>query len=296
MVHHLDPRYRPIVYDIAMSAEQIQQWAADGVPPGGTRTRAAQAGRRGGQVSSQVSRGDNLSPLAEDESQQVSRGDNVPPLETQRRGDNSGGSGVTNPAFRGDSGVTRTVHEPSTEPSSSSPPSAAAPAAPAAQRGGGMNDQPPPAAFDLLPGNRPQPPQRHPRCDRETDPGPRRLRLAQSRNPQTADRRRNRRPARCSRTNPARLAGHPEPTLAHTSASPLVWTMRSTHPLTRRSAPRRTTLPLPRVSPADHRTSGPTTLRHPTRPRPPSRPMSATAQCCRVACLKSASPVPGSAH
>jgi hypothetical protein len=136
-VDHLDPRYRPIVYDVALSPEQIQQWATDGVPPAGTRTRAAQAGRRSVRVSSQVSRGDNLSPLAEDESQQVSRGDSLSPLESERRGDNSARSAVTNPAFRGDTGVTRTIHEPSREPSSSSPPPAHAPAAGTAATGGG---------------------------------------------------------------------------------------------------------------------------------------------------------------
>ena len=63
MVDHLEPRYRPIVYDVAMSPEQIHQRAAGAGPSSGNRTRAAQAGRRGGQASSQVSRGDNLSPL-----------------------------------------------------------------------------------------------------------------------------------------------------------------------------------------------------------------------------------------
>ena len=71
MVDHLDPRYRPIVYDVAMSVDQIQQRAADDAQPSGTRTRAAEAGRRGGQASSQLSRGDNLSLLPEDGSSQV---------------------------------------------------------------------------------------------------------------------------------------------------------------------------------------------------------------------------------
>jgi hypothetical protein len=35
MVDHLDPRYRPIVYDVAMSAEQVDQWAAEPGPSGG---------------------------------------------------------------------------------------------------------------------------------------------------------------------------------------------------------------------------------------------------------------------
>jgi hypothetical protein len=68
MVDHLDPRYRPIVYDVAMTTEHINQWAADGGRSGGNRTRAAQAGRRGGRSSSQLIRGANLSPVPEDES------------------------------------------------------------------------------------------------------------------------------------------------------------------------------------------------------------------------------------
>jgi hypothetical protein len=56
MVDHLDPRYRPIVYDVAMSPEQIHQWAAGAGPSSGNRTRAAQAGRRGGRALSQLSR------------------------------------------------------------------------------------------------------------------------------------------------------------------------------------------------------------------------------------------------
>jgi hypothetical protein len=151
MVDHLDPRYRPIVYDVAMSAEQIHRWAADTDPSGGSRTRAAQAGRRGGHASARLSRGDNLSPLPQDESLQVSTGDGVSPLETGPRGDNGGDSGATNVASRGDSCVTRTVQEPPQEPSSSSLAPVGAAAAPAARRGGGMNDQPPAGALDLLP-------------------------------------------------------------------------------------------------------------------------------------------------
>jgi hypothetical protein len=139
MVDHLDPRYRPIVYDVAMSDEQIEQWAAEGGPAAGSRARAAQAGRRGRQTSGQVIRGDNLSPPADGELPQVSRGDN------------DGGLGVTDHAFRGDTRVTRTVQEPSTEQSSSSPVPASAAVAPAAQHGGGTNDQSPADVLDLLP-------------------------------------------------------------------------------------------------------------------------------------------------
>jgi hypothetical protein len=93
MVDHLDPRYRPIVYDVAMSTDQIKQWAADGVPSAGSRTRAAHAGRRGGHASSQLSRGDNLSPLPKDASPQANRDDNMSPLET--------GAGVTTTLLQG---------------------------------------------------------------------------------------------------------------------------------------------------------------------------------------------------
>ena len=151
MVDHLDPRYRPIVYDVAMSAEQVDQWAAEPGPSGGTRTRAATTGRRGGRVSPQVVRGDDLSPLTGSESPQVSRGDMLSPLEMTSRGDNDAGSGVTSHAPRGDGGVTRTVQEPPREPSSSAPATASAGTAPAAQQGGGMNDQSPTDALDLLP-------------------------------------------------------------------------------------------------------------------------------------------------
>ncbi|HEX6326051.1 MAG TPA: helix-turn-helix domain-containing protein [Jiangellaceae bacterium] len=127
MVDHLDPRYRPIVYDVAMRAEQVEQWATESRPSGGTRARAAEAGRRGGRASSQVGRGDNPSPLPESGSSQVSRGDKFSPLEAGARGDNRGGSGVTNPPPRGDSRVSRTVQEPSREPP---PPHAHPPARP----------------------------------------------------------------------------------------------------------------------------------------------------------------------
>jgi hypothetical protein len=147
MVDHLDPRYRPIVHDVAMSPEQVKRWAADAGPSGGNRTRAAQAGRRGGRTSSQVSRGDNLSPLAENGPPQASRGDNMSPLENGPRGDSSGVSGVTNRGSWGDSRVTRTIQEPPGEPSSSSPASAT----PGAKPGGGIKDQSPADALDLLP-------------------------------------------------------------------------------------------------------------------------------------------------
>jgi hypothetical protein len=151
MVDHLDPRHRPIVYDVAMSDEQVDQWASEGSPVGGSRARAAQAGRRGGQASPQVGRGDNLSPLAGHGSSQVSRGDTLSPLETGPRGDNNGGSGVTTHASRGDTGVTRTVLEPPQEPSSSSPTPPRTAAAATAAAGGGPLANSTAAALDVLP-------------------------------------------------------------------------------------------------------------------------------------------------
>jgi hypothetical protein len=152
VVDHLDPRYRPIVYDVAMSTDQIHQRASQTDPSDGNRSRAAQAGRRGGRASSKLSRGDNLSPLPETASPQARRGDNVSPLETGPRRDNGGTSGVTHHASRGDTGDTRTIKEPPRKPSSSSS-STPADAAPAQdrQRRKGMNDQTPADALDLLP-------------------------------------------------------------------------------------------------------------------------------------------------
>ena len=120
MVDHLDPRYRPIVYDVAMSAEQIDHGVAKNGRASGNRARAAEAGRRGGRSSAQVSRGDRLSPQPDAESPQISGGDGLSPLEGAVRGDSSGDSRVTDHAARGDTDVTQTVQEPSKEPSSSS--------------------------------------------------------------------------------------------------------------------------------------------------------------------------------
>jgi len=150
MVDHLDPRYRPIVYDVAMTTEQIEQWATDTRPDSGNRARAAQAGRRGGRASSQLVRGDNLSPLPADTSPQVSRGDSLSPLELGFRGDNESGLEVTDRAVRGDTRVTRTVLEPSLEPSSS-PPAPGCALAPAVVAGGGVNSGILADVLDVLP-------------------------------------------------------------------------------------------------------------------------------------------------
>jgi len=128
MVDNLDPRYRPIVYDVATRPEHINQWAIEAGRSVRNRIRAADAGRRGGRASSQLGRGDRLSPLPQNASAQASRGDNVSPLQTEASGDNDGGSEVTNHAPRGDSRVTRTIQEPPQKPSSSSPSPEPAPA------------------------------------------------------------------------------------------------------------------------------------------------------------------------
>jgi hypothetical protein len=79
MVDHLDPRYRPIVYDVALSDEQVAEWASNAGSASGHRAPAIKAGRRGGKTSAQVSRGGNPSPLADGGSPQVSRGDSLSP-------------------------------------------------------------------------------------------------------------------------------------------------------------------------------------------------------------------------
>lgn len=110
------------------------------------------------------------------------------------------------------------------------------------------------------PRNRPNPAQRHPQRDRQTDPGSQRPRLVQSRDPETADRRRDRRQPTRGRTRPARRAGKTEPTLAATVTSSLVRTVQSTHTHAGRSTSRRPAIPVPGVPSAGHRTSGLTPL------------------------------------
>lgn len=80
-----------------------------------------------------------MSPLPGNASPQVGRGDNLSPLDNGSRGDTDGDSAATNHAARGDSRVTRTVLEPSLEPSSS-PPAPGRALAPAVVAGGGGID------------------------------------------------------------------------------------------------------------------------------------------------------------
>lgn len=137
----IDPRiparYRPISYEVAMTEATAQTWALTRSDEG-RRQIAAAHGRRSGSTSSQLSRGDNLTPLAGTEPTESSlpsvaalRGDKLSPLQVvdnYPRGDNlsplkavdNHGSGVTSRAVRGDtgdaSGVTPVSPKPSIEP------------------------------------------------------------------------------------------------------------------------------------------------------------------------------------
>jgi hypothetical protein len=116
-------RYRPISYEVAMTEATAQTWALNRSDEG-RRQIAAAHGRRGGSASTQVIRGDNLTPLMEGEPLKPVRqglisfrGDNLTPLKAV---DNSP-SEVTRVQFRGDtsdaSGVTQVSPKPSKEPS-----------------------------------------------------------------------------------------------------------------------------------------------------------------------------------
>lgn len=89
-----------IVYDLAMTTEQIDQWASEGDSAASNRSRAAAVGRRGGIASVRATRGDNVTPHGQDESSQVARADSPSPHDVGSRGDNDAGSGVTTQAVR----------------------------------------------------------------------------------------------------------------------------------------------------------------------------------------------------
>ncbi|HET7229989.1 MAG TPA: helix-turn-helix domain-containing protein [Longimicrobium sp.] len=114
LVQHLDPRYRPIVYDLAMTAETLERWRAEYEARAleTRRGRAAAAGAESG------SRGAGHRWRREVEQPTGGRGDNLSPLETEARGDSRDASGVTAETFRGDTAVTQPVREPSVEPNS----------------------------------------------------------------------------------------------------------------------------------------------------------------------------------
>lgn len=115
----IEPRYRPIVYEVALTTSVAQKWMAGRAP--GRRDASAVHGSVGGAVSARNRRGDNLAPLAggtgrDDQDAARPRGDRLSPLDAPLRGDKSGVTGVTDPAFRGDTHVTQTVLEPTAEP------------------------------------------------------------------------------------------------------------------------------------------------------------------------------------
>jgi hypothetical protein len=95
LVDHYRGDRRPIVYDVAISDEQVKEWAAN-QPEDGRRAASIEHGRR----SSQVERGDILSPR-----------------KTSERGDREAPNGGTDQAPRGDTRVRQTVLKPSLEPS-----------------------------------------------------------------------------------------------------------------------------------------------------------------------------------
>jgi hypothetical protein len=97
LVDHYRGDRRPIVYDVAISDDQVKEWAAH-QPEDGRRAASIEHGRR----SAQVERGDILSPR-----------------ETAERGDSSVLNGGTVSPERGDTSVRQTVLKPSLEPSSS---------------------------------------------------------------------------------------------------------------------------------------------------------------------------------
>jgi hypothetical protein len=112
LVSHLPRDRRPIVYDVAMSEQQREDWKAAAV--NGKRSVAAKHGRAGGEASAQVKRGDNLTPREVDGSpivvtariteieQAPERGDAVvTPLTEPSETD-----GVTPVTRRGDADVT----------------------------------------------------------------------------------------------------------------------------------------------------------------------------------------------
>jgi hypothetical protein len=117
LVDHIEARYRPIVYELAMNEPTREQWAVFNAAGGNARREAASAaGKKGPEAKAaakaaandQVSRGDSVTPLAITSNGPDVRGDDLSPL---GRGDTEDGSGVTDEAFRGDTGVTQTTQQ-----------------------------------------------------------------------------------------------------------------------------------------------------------------------------------------
>lgn len=119
-VDHIEPRRRPIVYDLAMSEATRREWEAmNAAGVNGRREAAKVAGARGAAASAQVRRGDKMSPHDLPSTGAESTGDKMSP---HSRGDSADPSGVTNQAEWGDTGVTQTTQEtiPKNHPSSTS--------------------------------------------------------------------------------------------------------------------------------------------------------------------------------
>lgn len=138
-VAHLHPNKRPIVYDVAMNEDQIEQWAREAPHRTGIRSRSVEAGKKGGPAAAEQRWGDRLSPQHIGDvatGDPTSRGDKLSP---QLGGDNSYSLGETARTLGGDTGVSQTVLEPSTEPSSSSPRTSSA-ASDQAESGGAGGD------------------------------------------------------------------------------------------------------------------------------------------------------------
>jgi hypothetical protein len=120
-VEHLPAKHRPIVYDLAMDEATRAEWEVLNAAGGNARRDAARAaGARGGAASAQVRRGDKMSPQEVESTPTESTGDKMSP---QDRGDTTPPVGVTPEPPRGDTRVTQTTHESTTneEPSTSAP-------------------------------------------------------------------------------------------------------------------------------------------------------------------------------
>jgi hypothetical protein len=157
MVQHLPPGERPIVYDIAMTPQQVTEWAAAYRAGQGRRSQFAEAGRRGGQVAARnrAARdggGDNLAPPVDKVAPQVIGGDNLaPPVDNSGVGCHSyvtpGGDTRLSPETKG---FTKDQNQP--PPSRPGAPDPAPPGTPGGRVvvGGDPDQQPNPLAAELV--------------------------------------------------------------------------------------------------------------------------------------------------
>lgn len=120
LVAHFPEGQRPIVYDMAMTAEQREEWKVVHATGGNARRdRATVIGSKGGKASAQARAGDKMSPAQVASNGEVTGGDKVSPAGCGDIGDTTP---VTNQAGGGDTGVTQTTQQPPLEanhPSSS---------------------------------------------------------------------------------------------------------------------------------------------------------------------------------